>query len=181
MAKLVVFVAELDVLISLAIASDYFEGPACCPSFTSLSYPSEGPLLSARSLGHPVLWSDSLGKGTFVPNDINIGGTNASFILLSGPNMGGKSTLLRQVCLSVILAQVFFPVWQVENFASFLAAHFFLLQIGANVPAESFKLSPVDRIFVRMGAKDHIMAGQSTFLTELSETALMLVRTCALW
>lgn len=49
-------------------------------------------------------------------------------------------------------------------------------QIGADVPAESFELSPVDQIFVRMGAKDHIMAGQSTFLAELSETALMLVR-----
>lgn len=51
----------------------------------------------------------------------------------------------------------------------------YLPQLGADVPAESFKLSPVDRIFVRMGAKDHIMAGQSTFLTELSETATMLV------
>lgn len=48
-------------------------------------------------------------------------------------------------------------------------------QIGANVPAESFVMSPVDCIFVRMGARDHIMAGQSTFLTELLETALMLV------
>lgn len=48
-------------------------------------------------------------------------------------------------------------------------------QVGADVPAEQFELSPVDRIFVRLGAKDHIMAGQSTFLTELSETALMLV------
>lgn len=52
----------------------------------------------------------------------------------------------------------------------------FLLQLGADVPAESFELSPVDRIFVRMGARDHIMVGQSTFLTELSETATMLVR-----
>lgn len=51
----------------------------------------------------------------------------------------------------------------------------FFSQIGADVPAETFELSPVDRIFVRMGAKDHIMAGQSTFLTELSETAVMLV------
>jgi len=50
------------------------------------------------------------------------------------------------------------------------------MQVGADVPAESFDLSPVDRIFVRMGAKDNIMAGQSTFLTELSETATMLVR-----
>lgn len=52
------------------------------------------------------------------------------------------------------------------------------MQIGADVPAESFELAPVDRIFVRMGAKDQIMSGQSTFLTELSETALMLVRHC---
>ncbi|KAL3604779.1 hypothetical protein D5086_005638 [Populus alba] len=106
--QLVSATAELDVLISLAIASDCYEGPAC----------------------RPII-------GAFVPNDISIGGSGcASFILLSGPNMGGKSTLLRQVCLAVILAQ-----------------------IGADVPAESFELSPVDRIFARMGVKDHIMAG----------------------
>lgn len=143
--------AELDVLISLAIASDFYEGPTCRPVISD-SCSNEEPCFSAKSLGHPVLRSDSLGKGAFVPNDITIGGPgNASFILLTGPNMGGKSTLLRQVCLAVILAQV-----------------------GADVPAEIFEISPVDRIFVRMGAKDHIMAGQSTFLTELSETALML-------
>lgn len=55
-----------------------------------------------------------------------------------------------------------------------------VLQIGADVPAESFELAPVDRIFVRMGAKDQIMSGQSTFLTELSETALMLVGYCCI-
>ncbi|KAB5527376.1 hypothetical protein DKX38_021223 [Salix brachista] len=151
--QLVSATAELDVLISLAIASDFYEGPACCPNILGSSSSSEVPCLSAKNLAHPVLRSDSLGKGAFVPNDITLGGSGcASFILLTGPNMGGKSTLLRQVCLAVILAQ-----------------------IGADVPAESFKLSPVDRIFVRMGAKDHIMSGQSTFLTELSETALMLV------
>ncbi|KAJ9171734.1 hypothetical protein P3X46_015053 [Hevea brasiliensis] len=149
--QLVSTTAELDVLISLAIASDFYEGPACRPVIMGSSS-SEVPQISAKSLGHPVLRSDSLGKGAFVPNDISIGGSDgASFVLLTGPNMGGKSTLLRQVCLAVILAQV-----------------------GADVPAGSFELSPVDRIFVRMGAKDHIMAGQSTFLTELSETALML-------
>ncbi|GAB4841767.1 hypothetical protein Ancab_022489 [Ancistrocladus abbreviatus] len=153
--KLVSTVAELDVLISLAIASDYYEGPTCHPIISDSSNISSMPHLTAKSLGHPVLRSDSLGKGAFVPNDILIGGSDhASFILLTGPNMGGKSTLLRQVCLAVILAQV-----------------------GADVPAEQFELSPVDRIFVRMGAKDHIMAGQSTFLTEVSETASML--TCA--
>ncbi|KAH7516977.1 hypothetical protein FEM48_Zijuj09G0013300 [Ziziphus jujuba var. spinosa] len=150
--QLVSAIAELDVLISLAIASDFYGGPTCRPIMMKPSCTNEVPCISAKSLGHPVLRSDSLGKGSFVPNDITIGGSdNASFILLTGPNMGGKSTLLRQVCLAVILAQ-----------------------LGAYVPAESFELSPVDRIFVRMGAKDHIMAGQSTFLTELSETATML-------
>ncbi|GJR83688.1 DNA mismatch repair protein MSH6 [Tanacetum coccineum] len=143
---------ELDVLISIAIASDLYEGPTCRPHIVDTSSENEAPFIAAKNLGHPVLRNDTLGDGTFVPNDVCIGGSDhASFILLTGPNMGGKSTLLRQVCLAVILAQM-----------------------GADVPAESFKMSPVDRIFVRMGAKDHIMAGQSTFLTELLETASML-------
>ncbi|XP_043720613.1 DNA mismatch repair protein MSH6 [Telopea speciosissima] len=150
--QLISVTAELDVLISLAVASDYYEGNVCRPVILASSCSSQFPSLSAKSLGHPVLRSDTLGKGTFVPNDVTIGGSeHASFILLTGPNMGGKSTLLRQVCMAVILAQ-----------------------LGADVPAASFQLFPVDRIFVRMGAKDHIMAGQSTFFTELSETASML-------
>ncbi|KAH9626876.1 hypothetical protein KSS87_002276 [Heliosperma pusillum] len=150
--RLVTVIAELDALISLVIASDYYEGPTCRPSVSKASSSSDVPHLIAESLGHPLLKSDSLSRGTFVPNDINIGGPDlATFILLTGPNMGGKSTLLRQICLAIILAQV-----------------------GADVPAQHFKLSLVDRIFVRMGAKDHIMAGQSTFLTELTETASML-------
>ncbi|KAJ8900413.1 hypothetical protein K2173_025190 [Erythroxylum novogranatense] len=121
--QLVSTVAELDVLISLSVAGDFYEGPSCFPIIlhpSSLS--SEVPLLSAKCLGHPVLKSDSLNKGAFVPNDINIGGSGcASFILLTGPNIYGKSTLIRQVCLAVILAQV-----------------------GAFVPAQNFELSPVD-------------------------------------
>lgn len=148
-------VAEMDVLISLALASNYFVGPTCRPSIKDttklLNDEAHSPYLHAKELGHPVLSSQS-GSGCFVPNDVNIGGhRNACFMLLTGPNMGGKSTLLRQVCLAVILAQV-----------------------GADVPAEEFEFSPVDRVFVRMGAKDHIMAGQSTFLVELLETASML-------
>ncbi|KAL4566954.1 hypothetical protein LXL04_022524 [Taraxacum kok-saghyz] len=148
--QLVSTVAELDVLISISIASDMYEGPTCRPLIVDSD---EAPVVSAKNLGHPVLRNGSLGDGSgtaFVPNDVCID-DDARFIVLTGPNMGGKSTLLRQVCLAVIIAQV-----------------------GADVPAESFKMSPVDRIFVRMGAKDHIMAGQSTFLTELLETASML-------
>ncbi|XP_071726644.1 DNA mismatch repair protein MSH6 [Rutidosis leptorrhynchoides] len=150
--QLISTAAELDVLVSIAIASDLYEGPTCRPLIVDPSIENESPVLSAKNLGHPVLRNDTVGDGTFVPNDVCIGGSDhARFIVLTGPNMGGKSTLLRQVCLAVILAQV-----------------------GADVPAESFRMSPVDRIFVRMGAKDHIMAGQSTFLTELLETASML-------
>jgi DNA mismatch repair protein MSH6 len=72
----------------------------------------------------------------------------ASILLLSGPNMGGKSTLLRQTCLITILAQ-----------------------IGSFVPAEECSLTPVDRIFTRLGASDRILCGQSTFFVELAETA----------
>ncbi|KAH7852893.1 hypothetical protein Vadar_030612 [Vaccinium darrowii] len=143
---------ELDVLISLAIACDYYEGPMCQPVVSRSPCPDEVPCLSAKSLGHPIIRSDSLGTSTFVSNDVTIGGSShANFIQLTGPNMDGKSTLLRQVCLAVILAQ-----------------------LGADVPAENFEMSPVDQIFVRMGVKDHIMAGQSTFLTQLLETASML-------
>ncbi|KAL9668414.1 hypothetical protein QQ045_002795 [Rhodiola kirilowii] len=150
--RLVAVVAELDVLASLAIVSDFYEGPTCCPTIMDVSNSNGVPHFEAKNLGHPLLRNDSVSSCTFVPNDITLGGFgNASFILLTGPNMGGKSTLLRQVCLAVILAQV-----------------------GVDVPAESFEWSPVDRIFVRMGARDHIMAGQSTFLTELSETASIL-------
>ncbi|KAK1294157.1 DNA mismatch repair protein MSH6 [Acorus calamus] len=138
--QLVSTTAALDALISLAVASDYYDGPTCRPTITEISCSGEVlPCLSAKCLGHPILGSDSLGKGSFIPNDVSIGGAEyANFILLTGPNMGGKSTLLRQVCLAVILAQ-----------------------LGADVPAESFELSPVDRIFVRMGARDHIMTCQS--------------------
>lgn len=93
-------------LISLAFASDSYEGVRCRPVISG-STSDDVPHLSATGLGHPVLRGDSLGRGSFVPNDVKIGGSKqASFILLTGPNMGGKSTLLRQVCLAVILAQV---------------------------------------------------------------------------
>lgn len=100
------YFAELDVLINLSIASDYYEGKSCRPVISTIN-PDEEPFLSAKSLGHPVLSSDTLSEGSFVTNDVTLGGSGqSSFILLTGPNMGGKSTLLRQVCLAAILAQV---------------------------------------------------------------------------
>ncbi|CAD7704171.1 unnamed protein product [Ostreobium quekettii] len=140
--------SQLDALMSLASASANMDGAMCCPTFVTDS-PSGAPTFKAKALRHPC--SIRTGGGGFVPNDVELGGPSAPALLLTGPNMGGKSTLLRQVCLAVLMAQV-----------------------GTLVPAESLELSPVDSIFVRMGARDHILSGQSTFFVELSETATML-------
>ena len=85
----------------------------------------------------------------FIPNDtvINDPGSNDLVLLVTGPNMGGKSTLLRQTCLAVILAQ-----------------------IGCYVPAKKCVLTPTDRIFTRLGASDRILEGKSTFFVEMEET-----------
>jgi DNA mismatch repair protein MSH6 len=102
------------------------------------------------------------GDGDYIPNSVTLGGTAVSekangeeylskLLLLTGPNMGGKSTLLRQTCLIAIMAQ-----------------------LGCKVPADSCVMTPVDRIFTRVGASDRILAGQSTFFVELAETASIL-------
>ena len=91
------------------------------------------------------------GSTAFIPNSLTLGGDKAATMLLTGPNMGGKSTLLRTACTSVVLAQ-----------------------LGAYVPAEEAELTPVDRIFTRVGASDRILAGQSTFFVELAETSVIL-------
>ena len=97
-----------------------------------------------RAMRHPCVM-DTFSGGEFIPNDTVLGvGDSARCLLLTGPNMGGKSTLLRQTCMAVVMAQ-----------------------IGCYVPAESMKCTLVDRIFTRVGANDRIMAGESTFLVEL--------------
>ena len=146
-------VSELDCLMSLAMHADLGEGTMCVPELCEAGEgeSGEGPqVFEARALRHPAA---VVGRcGSFVPNDISLGGAGApAFTMLTGPNMGGKSTLLRQACLAAVLAQV-----------------------GACVPAESFRLSPADAIYVRMGAKDCLAAGQSTFFVELMETASVL-------
>ncbi len=87
----------------------------------------------------------------FIPNDINLGGDQPATVLLTGPNMGGKSTTLRQAGLAVVLAQV-----------------------GSYVFADGCTMTPVDRIFTRIGANDDIVGGESTFMVELSETSTIL-------
>eukprot|EP00898_Chlorokybus_atmophyticus_P000955 jgi/Chlat1/1860/Chrsp141S02178 len=150
--RLVQSMAELDCLGSLAQASALADGPMCRPIF--LPPPNDESNTGSyhvKDLRHPCAAALAVGC-SYVPNDTSLAANGqAPLILLTGPNMGGKSTLLRQVCLAVILAQ-----------------------IGADVPATSFELTPVDRMFVRMGARDAIMSGQSTFMVELMETAAVL-------
>ncbi len=95
-------VAELDALMALATAAVSSDGPMCRPVFHPAS--DKGGFFRASQLRHPagITGRDS----TFVANDISLGGSSPCFLLLTGPNMGGKSTLLRQVCLAAILAQV---------------------------------------------------------------------------
>ncbi len=99
---------------------------------------------------HPVV-ERTLTDSSFVPNDTRLSNDDAQLIILTGPNMAGKSTYLRQVALIVLLAQ-----------------------IGSFVPAESATIGLVDRIFTRIGARDDLASGQSTFMIEMVETANIL-------
>lgn len=99
---------------------------------------------------HPVV-ERQLPRGTFVPNDVLLGAPHADLVVLTGPNMAGKSTYLRQAALIVLLAQC-----------------------GSFVPASRARVAMADRIFSRVGAQDDIAAGQSTFMVEMLETATIL-------
>jgi DNA mismatch repair protein MutS len=101
---------------------------------------------------HPVVERRTASTGEpFVPNDISLNATTSQLVILTGPNMGGKSTYLRQTALLVIMAQA-----------------------GSFVPARDAKIPLVDRIFARVGASDNIARGQSTFMVEMQETANIL-------
>jgi DNA mismatch repair protein MutS len=138
--------AEVDVLGALAhIAAlrNY-----CRPRFVDGS--GELEIVDGR---HPVIEQQELAGASerFVPNDLYLDSSAHNILLLTGPNMGGKSTYLRQAALIVILAQM-----------------------GSFVPARSAKLSIVDRVFTRIGASDNLARGRSTFMVEMTETAAIL-------
>lgn len=138
-------IAQLDALMGLAKGSINLGEPACRPTFVD----EERSVMEFEELRHPCVVP---GVATdFIPNDIGLGGKDPSMIVLTGPNMGGKSTLLRQTCVAIILAQ-----------------------LGGYVPARSCRLTPCDRIYTRIGANDNIMGGQSTFMVELAETSKIL-------
>jgi DNA mismatch repair protein MutS len=134
--------AELDVLASfaeLAVNARY-----CRPLWTS------EPVLEIHDGRHPVL--DRLRPtGSFVPNDVQLGGDFGRVQLITGPNMAGKSTYIRQAALITIMAQM-----------------------GSFVPASSARLGITDRVFARVGASDELGQGQSTFMVEMTETARIL-------
>ena len=136
--------AEIDVLAALAqIAAlrNY-----CRPKFDDSA---DIEIIAGR---HPVIEQLELGSGDrFVPNDLFLNSTTNAIMVLTGPNMGGKSTYLRQAALTVILAQM-----------------------GSFVPARSARLGLVDRVFTRIGASDNLARGRSTFMIEMTETAAIL-------
>lgn len=106
----------------------------------------------------------------FVPNDTFMGTENqAALLLLTGPNMGGKSTLMRQVSIICIMAQMVSLVFLLKY--AFIIAWYFQ---GSFVPATQCSLSLIDRVFTRLGASDDIVRGESTFFVELSEASTIL-------
>jgi DNA mismatch repair protein MutS len=130
---------ELDALAGLAETARVHN--YCCPEV------GDDGRLSIRDGRHPVLEQAIEGE-RFVPNDTDLDGAEQQIALITGPNMAGKSTYIRQVALLVLLAHV-----------------------GSYVPARTARIDVVDRVFTRIGASDDLARGQSTFMVEMSETA----------
>ena len=140
--------AEVDVLACfahLAALRNYTR-----PQFVDQQDSGELEIIEGR---HPVIEQLEIAGGSerFVPNDLFLNSTTHNVLLLTGPNMGGKSTYLRQTALIVIMAQM-----------------------GSFVPARSARLSVIDRVFTRIGASDNLARGRSTFMVEMTETAAIL-------
>jgi DNA mismatch repair protein MutS len=132
-------IAIIDVICALAETARLFR--YCRPVLT------ETLRLTIKDGRHPVL-DQNLVEEKFVPNDTTLEGENTRLAIITGPNMAGKSTYIRQVALIVLMAQ-----------------------IGSFVPAESAEIGLVDRIFTRVGANDDLARGQSTFMVEMNETS----------
>ncbi len=132
-------IATLDVVCSLADTARLFH--YCRPEL------NESLRLCLKDARHPVL-DQNLAEEKFVPNDTDLDGEKLRLAIITGPNMAGKSTYIRQVALIVLMAQ-----------------------IGSFVPASSAEIGLVDRIFTRVGANDDLSRGQSTFMVEMNETA----------
>jgi DNA mismatch repair protein MutS len=134
--------ASLDVLTSLATVAD--ERGYCKPRV------DESDVIDIRDGRHPVIEAMNLGE-RFVPNDTRLDGSENQILMITGPNMAGKSTYMRQVALIVLMAQT-----------------------GSFVPASEARIGIADRIFTRVGAGDNLARGQSTFMLEMMEAASIL-------
>ena len=141
-SRLAKAVAMVDVFVSLAevAAANGYARPQL----------DLGRVISIKDGRHPAL-ERLLDRGTYVPNDVHLSNDDARIILLTGPNMAGKSTFIRQAAIIVLMAQV-----------------------GSYVPASEAIVGLVDRIFTRVGLQDDLTTGQSTFMVEMVETAAIL-------
>jgi DNA mismatch repair protein MutS len=134
--------AEIDVHLSLAeVAAQH---NYCRPQLDN------GDVIHIVAGRHPVI-EQAQAETPFMPNDTQLSTADAQILIVTGPNMAGKSTYLRQVALIVLMAQ-----------------------IGSYIPAEAARIGLVDRIFTRIGAQDDLATGQSTFMVEMVETATIL-------
>ena len=130
---------HMDCFLAIAKLSKNLDLPKCRPKF----YSEGSPRIECKSLRHPCLRTEN----GVISNDVHLGGQNHNIWFLTAPNGGGKSTLMRTICVAVIMAQM-----------------------GCNVPAQSMALTPMNHIFTRMGAGDDVCSGESTFHRELKET-----------
>ena len=135
-------VSQIDVIAALAETAE--TNDYTCPEV------NDGTSLDILEGRHPVI-ERSVKEEDFVPNDIHLDSENQQVIIITGPNMAGKSTILRQTALTVLMAQM-----------------------GGFVPASRAVIGLVDRIFTRVGASDDLARGQSTFMVEMNETANIL-------
>ncbi|HEY9898634.1 MAG TPA: DNA mismatch repair protein MutS [Pantanalinema sp.] len=146
------WVSELQAIASHVAAVDVFVGFAEVAVRQGFCRPvvDDSTVLAIEAGRHPVI-EQLLPPGTFVPNDTRLDTESSQLVILTGPNMAGKSTFMRQIALIVLMAQV-----------------------GSFVPARSARIGLVDRIFTRVGAVDDLATGQSTFMVEMNETANIL-------
>ena len=135
-------IAQIDALASLA-------GVAVRHGYARPTLTNED-IIDIKGGRHPIV-EQSIGRDDFVPNDAYLCNRDNQLVILTGPNMSGKSTYLRQVALIILLAQ-----------------------IGSFVPADSASIGIIDRIFTRIGAQEDLAAGQSTFMVEMTEAANIL-------
>jgi len=132
--------ARIDCLLSFAIVAEKYN--------YSRPVIDDSLIIDIKEARHPVIEAQLPAEESYIPNDIYLNNEDQQIIMITGPNMSGKSAVLRQTALTVLMAQM-----------------------GCFVPAKSARIGIVDKIFTRVGASDNISSGESTFMVEMNETA----------